>query len=204
MRMPRLVVSVAIASIVVLAGCAPLPDPTPAPTETSTSSPTVAPEPTPTETTADNAFTVPGSCEDIFSASMRQALEAQNPPLNDPAITMYSTEQVPGLEILASGVPTLRCTWGAAGGPGLATNVSAIDVDDQAVLQDALAGAGMSCEPYAEGVLCRISSETIDREDNVVRTGETHYLREDAWVSTHWINFSPEGYTEDIVATLWP
>ena len=33
--------------------------------------------------------------------------------------------------------------------------------------------------------------------------GETHYVGDGAVVTTAWINFAPEGYTEDVVATLW-
>ena len=43
----------------------------------------------------------------------------------------------------------------------------------------------------------------ITQDDALVVKGEVHYLRGDTWVSTRWINVDPDGYTEDIVASLW-
>ncbi|MDQ1129142.1 hypothetical protein [Microbacterium sp. SORGH_AS_0888] len=40
-------------------------------------------------------------------------------------------------------------------------------------------------------------------DDKVVTRGETHFLRGNGWITTSWVDDQPDGYTEDIVATLW-
>ena len=122
--------------------------------------------------------------------------------LNDPGVTLLSTELTPGLEILES-APTIRCSWGAPSEFGLATNVTVIDQAQAETLGQAMRESGMTCADYEQGTMCRIEVEHLTEDDVVAKTGETHYLRGNGWVSTHWINFAPEGYTEDIVATLW-
>ncbi|GAA2957644.1 hypothetical protein [Microbacterium schleiferi] len=206
MRSRSLAAVVLIAGALVLAGCDALPSDTPSPTASESSpgptpsgSSTVAPSPT-----AEAGFTLPDSCDALYSPAMLEELNSTNPPLNDPGITIYATENVAALEILTSGVPTLRCSWGAAGSPGLVTNVSIVSSDQSSTLLDAFTSSGMACETLGAGTVCRIEQQTIDRNDNIVTIGEAHYLQGDGWVATHWVGFSPDGYTEDIVATLWP
>ena len=43
----------------------------------------------------------------------------------------------------------------------------------------------------------------VSQDDDLVELTETHVLRANAWVSTATINFESEGYSEDIIATLW-
>ena len=43
----------------------------------------------------------------------------------------------------------------------------------------------------------------ITQDDEQVTLSETHVLRGNAWISTATIDFESEGYTEDIVSTLW-
>ncbi|WP_300591973.1 hypothetical protein [Microbacterium sp.] len=205
MRSRSLAVAALVAGVLVLAGCDALPTETPEPTASESTTPPApsassTPEPSPT---ADAGFGVPDSCEALYSPAMFAELNGTNPPLNDPGITIYATENVAALEILNSGIPTLRCSWGAAGAPGLVTNVSLVSADQSAALLNAFAGSGMACEELGAGTVCRIEQQAIDRDDNIVTIGETHYLRGTGWVATHWVNFAPEGYTEDIVATLW-
>lgn len=194
-----------------LTACAPEPAvPTPAPSA-SLSSPsasasataTPAPEPSETPTAPAGEIALPASCEAIYSAAMLASLGSANPPLNDPGVTMNSSQNVELLEILTSGIPTVRCTWGVPGQSGLATNVSIVDAAQSASVLAALGAAGFGCSELAGGTICRIQQKTIDLDDNEVTLGETHYLRGNGWVSTAWIDFGPEGYTEDIVATLW-
>lgn len=206
MRSRSLAVVVVAVGAVVLAGCDALPTQTPDPTASVSSA---APRPTGTSTTAapyptsDADFAVPDSCDRLYSPAMLDELTRTNPPLNDPGITIYASENVEALEILSSGIPTLRCSWGAAGAPGLVTNVSLVSADQSDELREAFTSSGMACEAVGSGTVCRIEQETIDREDTIVRIGETHYLQGEGWVATHWVDFAPEGYTEDIVATVW-
>ena len=156
--------------------------------------------PTPIETNLPDAgFALPEQCEDIYSAGMLASLNAATPPLNDPGVTMNATQNVDALELLTSGIPTIRCSWGRPSESGLATNVSVVDAARTAALLDALRAAGFGCESIWEGTLCQIEQRTVDLDDNEVTLGESHFVRGDGWVSTAWINFAPEGYTEDIV-----
>ncbi|MDQ1173300.1 hypothetical protein QE430_001607 [Microbacterium testaceum] len=169
---------------------------TPAPVASSTPTPT--PTPTATPTTA-----LPASCDDIYSAAMRSTLEAQVPPLNDPGITLLSTDQAPLLELLAA-VPTLRCTWGAPSDTGMATNVSVIDAAQAATVTGALTDAGFGCESSGDATICRIDQRGVSLDDKPYERGETQAVSPSTglWISTSWINVNPDGYTEDILATL--
>lgn len=133
---------------------------------------------------------------------MLATLNATLAPLNDPAIDLPATQVVPALEILQSGIPTLRCTWGAAGKPGLATNVSVVTGDQASSIQDAVAANGFGCSDVAGGTLCTRQAQTVDFNDNVVTQGESQFLRGSIWVTTSWVGGLPDGYTEDIAATL--
>lgn len=206
MSVPRRATSLALAACIALAivggasGCAPEPEPDPSPsTPSPTSTATVSPSPTPTSDPA----ALPASCEQAYSPAMLATLEAEVPPLGDPGITMLSTENVGALEILDSGIPTLRCTWGPPSERGIATNVSVVTAEQSAALAQDFVEAGFTAEPFGDGVIYRAEKELIDQDDQVVSLGETHYLQSDGWVATRWINVHPEGYTEDIVTTVW-
>jgi hypothetical protein len=134
---------------------------------------------------------------------MLAQLEQQTPPLNDPGVTMYSTQVVGALELLNSGVPTLRCSWGTPSESGLATNVSIVEPGASSSVVDALAGSGFACVEHLSGTLCSFEQESITQDDVLVRRGESHFLRGNGWVSTAWITVDPAGYTDDIVAALW-
>ena len=82
--------------------------------------------------------------------------------------------------------------------------MSIVDAAQSAAVADALRGAGFACEPIDGGTVCRFEQTVIDLgRRRGRRLTETHVLRGNAWVSTATINFEAEGYTEDIVATLW-
>jgi hypothetical protein len=190
-----------------LVGCQPEPVPGPSASASSSASPvassTVTPTPTPTESAqAGEEIGLPTACEQLYSASMLASLQ-QRGPLNDPGVTMTSTQNVGALEILTSGIPTIRCTWGAPSETGLATNVSIVDAAQSAAISDALLNAGFACEPIDGGTVCRLEETVITQDDDQVVLTETHVLRGNAWISTATINFESVGYTEDIVATLW-
>ncbi|MCP2637327.1 hypothetical protein K0817_012245 [Microbacterium sp. HD4P20] len=196
----------AVATLSVMAtGCQPEPGQTPSPASTtSLEAPTPDPSFSPIETELPDAdFALPESCEEIYSADMLAQLQAANPPLNDPGVTMLSTESADLLEIIHSGAPTIRCSWGQPSEFGLATNVTVVDAGQADAIAAALPAAGFGCEALGDGTICRIEQRGITLDDQEYTRGETHYLGEGAVVTTAWINFSPEGYTEDVVATLW-
>jgi len=196
-----LVVAV-IASALALVACSQAP--APAPTSTGDPTPDITTlgaspgaEPSPSATPAAE-IGIPVRCEDIYSTAMLTMLQSENPPLNDPGVTMDSTEVPEALDIVRSGAQTLRCSWGLPSSYGLATNVTIVDEAQATTVRDALEGAGFACGDLAGGTVCRQQNE--DEENSF---GETHYLQGNGWVSTRWINFGLRGYTEDIVATIW-
>jgi hypothetical protein len=201
-------VAAAVAASAILSACQPEPSATPTASElTPSASPTqTSPAQTPSASpspTADAGFELPATCEDIYSAKMLASLEAANPPLNDPDVTMDSSQNTDALELLGSGIPTIRCSWGKPSEYGLATNISIVDAAQSAALVTALRNAGFACEAVWSGTRCVTEQTTIDQDDNEVTFGESHFLRGTGWVSTAWVEFAPVGYTEDIARTLW-
>ncbi|MFE7846455.1 hypothetical protein ACFUTX_14820 [Microbacterium sp. NPDC057407] len=194
------------AAALLVAGCQAA---APEPQQTADATPSVSPRPpgatpTPIETQTPGAtLEVPESCDDIYSGEMRAALESENPPLNDPGVTMLSTQNVDLIQIIDGGAATLRCTWGVPSEFGLATNVTALDADQSETVARELGESGFDCQPLGDGTVCRMEQKGVTLDDKEYTSGETHYVGEGGWVSTAWINFSPEGYTEDIVATIW-
>ena len=194
---------VVLASVVT--GCRPEPAVTPSSSPSPTmKDPTPGPSVSPIETEKpQSAFELPAACEQIYSASMLAALQSANPPLNDPGVTLLSTENAVLLEIIHGVAPTLRCSWGQPSEYGLATNVTVIDGEQGTAVLAALPAAGFGCEALGDGTVCRIEQRGVTLDDEEYTRGETHYVGDGAVVTTAWINFAPEGYTEDVVATLW-
>lgn len=175
-------------------------------TPTATAASTDAPTPSATvettpESTADAVL--PETCEDVYSADMLSLLQQEIPPMNDPAVTMLSTQDVDGLDLLDSGIPTLRCSWGPPSDSGMSTNVSVVDDSEAASLQDSLRQAGFTCDDGPVGTICTIEERGVDLDDVEYVLGEVHVFPDGGWVATRWINHLPEGYTEDIIATVW-
>ncbi|MBA8816491.1 hypothetical protein FHX48_001564 [Microbacterium halimionae] len=183
--------------------CAPEPSASASASSTEGSAaPTMTPSPT--ASTATDDITLPESCDSLYSDAMLATLQADLPPLNDSDVDLYSTQIVPALEILDSGIPTLRCTWGGPGTLGLATNASVVSAEQTATVIDALTTAGLTCADVMNGTLCAAQSEVVDLDGNTVARGESHYLRANAWIATSWVGALPNGYSEDIAAKLWP
>lgn len=201
----RLVPALAGLALAALALAACVPEPAPDDTPSSSSGPATTaagtPSPEPEQTATATPAAVPADCTEIYSPTMLASLEEQNPPLNDPGVTMYSTEQAVLLELLDA-VPTLRCSWGVPSDFGLATNVSSVDAAQASAVLDALATAGFGCETSGEATICRIEQRGVSLDDVEYSRGEVSAVRDGLWISTSWINFAPDGYTEDILATL--
>ena len=212
-RPPVVAMAAAVCALgLALAACQPEPVPgasatgTPAVSASPTTSATTAP-PSPTASASPTAeageqITLPTACEQLYSAAMLTGLQ-QRGPLNDPGVTMTSTQNVEALELLSSGVPTIRCSWGLPSDSGMATNVSLVDSAQSAAIAAALTDAGFACADELGGTVCRFSQSMINQDDQIAELTETHVLRGNAWVSSYTINFDVPGYTEDVVATLW-
>ncbi|MCR2818235.1 hypothetical protein NQ166_05220 [Microbacterium sp. zg.Y1090] len=209
LRRSATTIAAAAAAILLLAGCAqepaaPAPSGTGAtPPVTAEPSPSQTPSPTPTEPAEADTIELPASCDDIYSPAMRAQLEAGVPPLNDPGISMPSTQNAQALQLLESGIPSLRCTWGYPSEVGIATTVSLIEPAAAGDLAGSLANAGFSCADAQGGTACRLTETLVDYDDNLVEKGETHFFRGNGWLATVWLNYGPEGYTEDIASMIW-
>ncbi|GAA1468559.1 hypothetical protein [Microbacterium thalassium] len=185
-------------------GCQPEPAPTPTPTSTPSAAATTAVTQTPTPIETEKPQdALPASCEDAYSAGMLATLTQQIPPLNDPGVTMLSTQNVDLIELLDSGIPTIRCSWGGPSEYGMATNISIIDAGQSQAVLTTLQSTGFACQTYADGWLCSIEERGITFDDQEYSNGEFHYVSDGAWVATSWLNFDATGVTEDIVQHLW-
>ncbi|MGM1015979.1 MAG: hypothetical protein ACQEW8_00365 [Actinomycetota bacterium] len=198
----------AVASVALLAaltGCRPEPVETPEPTQSSTSAPAPSESPTPTPTPTPEPVVdieLPESCEAAYSADVRAQFEDEGMPLNDPGLTMLSTELVDALELMDT-VPTLRCTWGVASEVGIATNISIVTDEQRDMLETAYTGRGLACEPVADDpAQTRCSAETVVGEGDGAR-GELEIFRGNVWVTTMWLNIDVDGYADDMVSSLW-
>lgn len=184
------------AVVLALTACVPEPSATTspsgstAPSESPTpgSSPSASPSSTPRPQAQE--IELPASCDALYSASMRSRLDAELPPLNDGSVDLATTQVESLRGLIDSGAPTLRCTWGTAAGSALATSVTIVDPADAPRIQDMLAAAGFVCSDNSGGILCTSGNEA-------------DFLRGNGWVATSWSASEPEGYTEDIAATLW-
>jgi hypothetical protein len=169
---------------------------------TTLAAPPVSGRPSETPAQTPVAATLPGSCDGLYSPAVYAALQQDDGPLNDPSMPLSSTQISEALQVLDSGLPTLRCTWGGPSGTAFSTNASVVDSGRAARVQDALDEAGFACRPLSSGILCTVSGTTTDAGDAVVQHGETQYLDGAVWITTAWVGALPDGYTQDIVAAL--
>jgi hypothetical protein len=199
---------VAGAAALMVAGALTACVPEPVPTSSVSAPMPTAPSSVPTDgATSDpgagDEIALPAACEELYSPAMLTTLQAEIPPMNDPGTTMLSTESAEAIAVIESAEQTLRCSWGPPSERGIATNVAVITPEQRDALFTAFEQAGFSAEDYASGTIHRIQQEMITLDDELVTLGETHYLSANGWVSTRWIQYLPEGYVEDIVASLW-
>jgi hypothetical protein len=189
------------APVLAMTACAPEPEPAESPAASSSSSSAPTPAASSSVSPAAATASLPSACEDAYSAGMLATLQSETPPLNDPGITLLSTDRAALLELLES-VPTLRCTWGPPGPSGLSTNVSILDAGQADDVLAGLRAAGFGCESAGETELCSIEQRGITLDDAEYVRGEVHALRDGVWVATAWINVLPDGYAQDVVDTV--
>lgn len=177
----------------------PSPQPSPDGTAGSTPEPTATPD--------AGVIALPTSCESIYSPGRLAELQRDAPPLNDPGLSMSASgveEAVEALDSLQEAGMSLRCTWGTPSEWGLATHVSTVTASEAALLQEAFVAQGLDCSDMNGGTMCRIVvAPGPDDEFMDHSYGETHFFRSGTWIATAWLNFGPEGYTTDIIDTLW-
>jgi hypothetical protein len=181
--------------IAVLSGCAPTTDdgaPTPTPTVTQTSPPAqtgpqLADFPFgPSESTTP----LPDDCRAILTGSVLTELE--DVPLNAPGM---------GGGILPDS--TRVCAWGDPGAAGTWL-VTRIGFSPSRAAADALyelGREGFTCYEPAGGIRCE---RTWDHDTLPVTQGRTLYYRDGIIVDTQYSNLAPQGYTNAIIAAMWP
>jgi hypothetical protein len=145
----------------------------------------------------------PTECTQIYSSEMYEYLQSTGLPLNDDSVTDSLGSTDPVLAALITDGTTFKCSWGFAGEYGLNTNITQVSSETAAAVLEQLDSLGYECYDESEGERC-IDSETVTDELGTYRTGESHFVRGGVWIATHWVNFAPDRYTQDIVESLWP
>lgn len=187
-----------------LAACAPEdpadPDASPSESPTATETPDETAEPSEEPAEPATAFAMPADCSAAYSAEMFRTL-GDAFALNDPDMTLLSTQTVGALEIL-DGVDSLRCGWGVPSEIGIASTIAEIDAEQELQLRDVLGQAGFECDD-AEPTTC-VLGETINEDAGQSTATETHVFGEGGWVATSELNSGVEpGYSEDMRDALW-
>lgn len=148
---------------------------------------------------------IPAECSGIYSSDWSAQLDGYvlnpawtaDPDLNS-AIDLPDDE----LNAIVQAGDPLRCQWGHENGGSdrsLRTVVIAVAPEQSAAVLARLQTLGFSCYEELEGTRC-VSEESDDNGT----WGESHFVREGVWIATRWMNLAPDGYTHDIVNTLWP
>ncbi len=197
----RVVALVALAAVA-LTACAPEPDVTPPstvpPASTATaapSAPATAPQLAdfpfgPSESTTALPANLPEGCRDLLTD--RVLAELDGVPLNAPGMGG-------GIRPDSSRV----CAWGEPGAAGTWL-VTIIGFSPYRQATDALyelGRQGYTCYEPDEGVRCE---RTWEHETLPVTQGRTLYYRDGIIVDTQYSNLAPRGYTNAIIASLWP
>lgn len=159
---------------------------------------------TPLETSAPPAATkpVPAACTDVYTADYIAMMEGNGYPLNDPTFSLELGTRDDQLGELIRSSPTLRCTWGGASESGLLTNATQVTADQSAAVEARLRELGFTCYPELEGLRC-VTQEAIETDGQASYIGESHFLRDDLWLATLWINATPDEYTPGMVRKIW-
>jgi hypothetical protein len=147
----------------------------------------------------------PSSCADIYTTDWASALAplVLNPAwAEDPASGVHSGTDDAGLATVLEATATVTCMWGKASGGGdvgITTNVAVLTEPQQADVTARMKGVGYSCYDELKGLRC-----VTETHDEAGSWGESHFVREGLWLATKWVNASPEGYTHDMVNTVFP
>lgn len=196
---------VVIAAVWVLFG--PRPANTPGDNPAARPVPTVSPEPSPVSTpTAEIAPGTPRptSCDEIYSPEMKAAFGelVLNPAWTTaPGADVRNGAEDPQLNAVITSSEHLSCRWVSPAGPsdsGLATSVVWVTDEQTAAVEARLRALDFECYEELGGLRC--ITEGVSGAD---RFGESHFLRGGIWLATHYVNAGPDGYTHDMVNTIW-
>ncbi|WP_119698174.1 hypothetical protein [Microbacterium halotolerans] len=205
MNIARSVAALGLVALVAAGAAACAPEPGAEHTEEPGAS---APDTSPSETSVPEStpepagFEMPADCASVYTDEMFDVLDgADGFQLNDPSLTMLSSEVVGALELLDQ-VDPLRCTWGVASETGIATTVAEIDDAQADALRTALEQSGFTCTD-GEPEVCSLKN-TINGDAGQAESTETHVFGGGGWAATRELNSSVEPeYSESIAAALW-
>lgn len=182
-----------------LAGCSAG---TPTPGGSASSTPEASePRPTPSAAPAPQpvGVVIPADCEQIYGPDMFAGLQEDLAPLNDPSMADPKFSNTGEVEELLRSLEYLQCTWGGAGDMGIVTAVARVTEEQSAQAIEIMESNGFDCYGQLEGTRC----VTREEADGYV-VGESHFFRDDVWLSTFWSNAPIRGYTENMVGAIWP
>ncbi|TFC59879.1 MULTISPECIES: hypothetical protein [unclassified Cryobacterium] len=146
----------------------------------------------------------PAACEQIYSPTMVGAFGdlVLNPAwTTQPGADVRDGADDPELRAIINGSEHLSCRWVSPAGAsdsGVSTSVVWVAADQTAAVEARLRALGMECYEELDGLRC-ITETTTD----VGRYGQSHFLRGGIWLATLWVNAGPDGYTHDMVNTIW-
>jgi hypothetical protein len=163
----------------------------------------VIPEPT-EEPVAQGPL--PASCEDAFSASLKQQMEAAGLVLNpswsvgEPSYGLAITDS--NLRGQLESLPQLKCRWlspSGGGEVGIETTIAVVTPSQASGVNSRLASLGYTPLTELGGVRYVWEKKATSTSDP---HGESHIVLGDLWFATHWLNYGPMGYTADVVTTV--
>jgi hypothetical protein len=148
----------------------------------------------------------PTSCDEIYSPEMLATFgqtRTLNPEWTQAAdLPPYLGTTDPDLSAVIEDTEHLTCVWAAAEGgsdSGLTTNVVFVTAETSEAVHQRLNAIGQNCYDEEGGIRCVV--ELARDADGY--SGESHFLRDGIWLATHYQSAGPDGYTLDMVGTIW-
>jgi hypothetical protein len=168
----------------------------------ATVAPTASPPPTVVQSPATPVSVLPSGCGGLFSEAMTVTLDQLGFTLSSrydgPWHTGSADEQLRGqLDAAAADSRQLSCHWTSASA-GLLTRVTEVDAQQ-------LAAATARLEQLDSTLLSEHGGQryVIERQGAAGATGESHFFREGVWFATHWLEHGQQGYTADMVRSVF-
>ncbi len=145
---------------------------------------------------------IPASCDKVYSTDWATTLAPNvlNPSWSRSA-GLLGVDDPALVQILQPNV-RLTCVWGAADAQGknyLITSLAQLTADQVTSAQSRLTALDYNCVEQSGGMRCVIEGTNADGS-----WGNSEFFRDGVWLATRWRNLGPDGYTSDMVSTLWP
>ncbi|MEC5186158.1 hypothetical protein RCH12_003639 [Cryobacterium sp. MP_3.1] len=146
----------------------------------------------------------PASCEQIYSPVMMGAFGdlVLNPAWTaESGATVRDGADDPELRAIINANEHLSCRWvtpDGASDTGVSTSVVWVTAEQTAAIEARLRALGMECYEELGGLRCLTETTT-----DIGKYGQSHFLRGGIWLATLWVNAGPDGYTHDMVNTIW-